>query len=188
MPRSTAQITGCSIAASPNGQCSDTMRSSSPRFSAWAANPWAVSASATAWSAVRNERCIASLPRRADRRGHGPAVLDADLLGHRLRLVARQLRERLAEQRDEQVVVPTGNSSAMSVVGHAIALRRATDTAALGALDGDLDVAAGGELVEVVASDVRVELEALGDLAAVTPSSVLVGEQVDVAARRITES
>ena len=56
MPRSTAQITGCSMAASPNGQWLLTMRSWLPRFSVWAANPWAVRASATAWSAVRNDR------------------------------------------------------------------------------------------------------------------------------------
>ena len=56
MPRSTAQITGCSMAAAPNGQWLFTMRSWLPRFSAWAAKPCAVRASATACSAARNER------------------------------------------------------------------------------------------------------------------------------------
>ncbi|MEZ5238440.1 MAG: hypothetical protein R2716_05665 [Microthrixaceae bacterium] len=52
IPRSTAQMTGCWAAASPNGQCSVTMRSLLPSFSAWAANPWAESASATVCSAA----------------------------------------------------------------------------------------------------------------------------------------
>ena len=46
----------------------------------------------------------------------------------------------------------------------AVALRRPPGARALGSLDGDLEVAAGGELVEVVAGDVRVEPELVGDL------------------------
>ena len=57
MPRSTAQMTGCSMAAPPNGQFLDTMRRPSPCRSAWAAKPWAVRASATACSAAWNDRC-----------------------------------------------------------------------------------------------------------------------------------
>ena len=57
MPRSTAQITGCWAAASPKGQCSATTAVDSPRSSAWAANPWAVRASAMACMAARTERC-----------------------------------------------------------------------------------------------------------------------------------
>ena len=109
MPRSTAQITGCSMAASPNGQCSDTMRSPSPCLSAWAAKPWAVRASATACSAVRNDARRAALRRGRGRAAHGAAMAwpysSADLLGHRLGLVVGQQRQRPAEQRHEQVVV-----------------------------------------------------------------------------------
>ncbi len=56
MPRSTAQITGCSVATSPNGQWLLMIRSWSLRLSACAANPWAVSASATACIADRSDR------------------------------------------------------------------------------------------------------------------------------------
>jgi hypothetical protein len=56
MPRSTAQITGFSIATSPKGQWLLTMRNVSLRPSVCAAKPCAVSASATACIAERNER------------------------------------------------------------------------------------------------------------------------------------
>ncbi len=56
IPRSTAQITGCSMATSPKGQWLLTIRSWLPRFSVWAAKPWAVRASATACSAERKLR------------------------------------------------------------------------------------------------------------------------------------
>ena len=46
----------------------------------------------------------------------------------------------------------------------AVVLRRPAGAGALGALDGDLEVAAGGQLVEVVAGDVGVQTELLGDL------------------------
>ena len=60
------------------------------------------------------ERALA-VGRAGHRRGHRAAVLDADLLGHRLGLVGRQQRERPAEQRDEQVVVPDGERRAIDL-------------------------------------------------------------------------
>ena len=61
MPRSTAQITGWSVATEPNGQCSLMIRSPlacSPA-AMWAAKPCAVRASATACIADRSDRCPA---------------------------------------------------------------------------------------------------------------------------------
>ena len=83
--------------------------------------------------------------------------------------------------------VPTGTSSDTSVVDAAVVLRGAAGTAVLAPLDDDVEVAAGRELVEVVASDVRVELEPLGDVCGGDTALVLVGEEVDLAARRIAE-
>ncbi len=60
------------MAASPNGQCSETMRSSSPCFSAWAAKPWAVSASATACSAGAERRGAGVAGRSPIDAGHAP--------------------------------------------------------------------------------------------------------------------
>ena len=68
-----------------------------------------------------------------------------------------------------------------------VALGGPAGAAALGPLDGDVEVAAGGELVEVVAGDVRVEPEALGHLGGRDAALVLVGEQVDLAPGRVTE-
>ena len=67
-PRSTAQMTGCSIATSPNGQWLLMMRSSLLRLSVWAAKPCAVSASATACRAGP-ERPVDARLRRARRCG-----------------------------------------------------------------------------------------------------------------------
>src|SRR5437588_866290 len=100
MPRSTAQITGCCTAASPNGQLSAMIASDPGRDSAWAANP------------------------------------DAGV----------------------------GRS-----------------------LDRDLQIPPGGQLVEVVASHVRVELEALGHFGGGHTHVGLPREQIDLAARGVAE-
>ena len=87
-----------------------------------------------------------------------------DLFGHDLGLRTRQLRESFAEQRHEQVVVAHGELERHVLLGHAVTLRRPAGTGTLGALDGDLDVAAAGELVEMMAGDVRMDREVLGHL------------------------
>ena len=95
MPRSTAQITGCSIAAAPNGQWFDTMRQ-------LAALSLGVGGEAVGGEGVGDrvqrgaERPLPALTRHRQR--HRAAVLDADLLGHLLGLVGRQQRQRTTEQ------------------------------------------------------------------------------------------
>ena len=81
----------------------------------------------------------------------------------------------------------TPTSSVHLVGDGAVVLRRATGAGALGPLDGDLEVATGGELVEVVAGDVRVQTELLGDLRRGDALRAVVGEEVDLAPGRITE-
>ena len=164
---------GCSMAAPPNGQCSETMRSPSPCFSAWAANPWAVSASATAWNAERNERCTASPCRRPpiDRaivRPYSTPTSSAIALAS----ARGQQRERPPEQRHEQIVVADRRARCILCLSVTrVTLRRPPGAAAVGAVDADFDVAAARELVEVMAGDVGVQLEAFRDLAGVTPRS-----------------
>ena len=80
----------------------------------------------------------------------------------------------------------TGTSG--SAVGDgAVVLRRAPGARTLGTLDRDLEVAAGGELVEVVAGDVGVQAELLGHLRRGDAVADLAGEQVDAAPGRIAE-
>ena len=186
MPRSTAQMTGCSTAAPPKGQCSETMRSSLPCFSAWAAKPWAVSASATACRAVRKDRGpLLSAPRAL---GHGAAVLDADLLGQGLGLVGGQgLESAVPSSVDEHVVVADGDLEVHLVRGRPVALGRPSGAAAVRALDADLEVAAGGQLVEVVAGHVGVQVEALGHLGGGHAVGALVDVEEDLPAGRVTE-
>ena len=161
MPVSTAHRTcGYCCAASPNGQCSATSVSALPRVSACAANPCAVSASATDATAAFTERWPSvGLHARRDR----PAVLVADLFGERAGLVDRQPLERPGEQRARGGRRGgAGTRGASSRGGGAVALRRPAGR--LVARELDVEVAAGRELLEVVAGDVRVEREALGDL------------------------
>ena len=160
IPRSTAQMTGCCWAADPNGHCSAMMASDPPRASAWAANPWAVNASATACSAARKERCALA---RRHVVGEREAVLVAHLLGHRLGLLGRHERERPAEQDDEQVVAAGRELELHLLVAGAVALRRPA-RAGVHLLDAHLQVPAGGQLVEVVAGHVGMQGEPLGHL------------------------
>ena len=88
----------------------------------------------------------------------------ADLLGHALGLGRRQQGQRPAEQREHDVVGLHRHLEGDLLGVGPVALRRAARALALRALDGDLEVAAGGELVEVVAGHVGVEAEALGHL------------------------
>ncbi len=68
-----------------------------------------------------------------------------------------------------------------------VVLRRATGAAVLASLDDHVEVAAGRELVEVVAGDVGVELEPLGHLGGGDTALVLVSEEVDLAPSGIAE-
>ena len=95
--------------------------------------------------------------------GHCLPVLLTDLFGHRLGLLARQQRQGLAEQRQHEIVAAHRHVD-RHVGDRPVALRRSAGTCALGTLDSDLEVAAGGEPIEVVAGDVGVEAELLGDL------------------------
>ena len=77
--------------------------------------------------------------------------------------------ERTTEQRQHEIVA--ANRELGDGVGDgAVVLGRPAGAAALGSLDRDLEVPAGGELVEVVAGDVGMQAE-LGrrPAAAVTP-------------------
>ena len=205
MPRSTAQMTGCSVATSPNGQWLLMIRSWSFRPSACAANPWAV------------ERVGHRLHRRAQRStpgvqrvagqsvGHRPAVLLADLLGDLLGLVVRQPVERPSEQRQQQIVAAHREVDVVHLSGIGddhVTLRRTTGTGAGDPAGDDLEISTRGELVEMVAGHVGVHAHLGGDhrggdtLSSTGVSSgarlgdaigVIAGEQVDRAPRRITE-
>ena len=108
---------------------------------------------------------------RVHARGEGQAVLEADLVGERLGLVGPERVERAGEQPAEQVVVlerereggveRTARGSASTA-----ARRRGPRRRSRGVRDLDDEVAAAGELLEVVAGDVGVQVEALGDRAA----------------------
>ena len=196
-PRSTAQITGWSVATVPNGQWSLMIRRPTPApadsaDAMWAAKPWAVRASATACIAERSERCPAARASPVRPGGHRPAVRGADLLGHRLRLGAGQAVERPAEQGEHEVVAAHRDAGVEGVGGDGdVALRGPTGAplAAAGAAADDLDVAAGGELVEVVAGDVRVHADLGGDRRRgdALRSGVVAGEEVDAPAGGVAE-
>ena len=118
-------------------------------------------------------------------RRHRTPVLEPDLLGDAARLVDREPFERTREQRGEQVVA-AGRERELRVVGrHAVALRRP----ARGSMPGELDVEvpAARELLEVVAGDVGVQGEALGDLGRGHAVGRAPHEEVDVAAGRVAE-
>ena len=73
----------------------------------------------------------------------------------------------------------------MSSRGGAVALRRPAGR--LVARELDVEVAAGRELLEVVAGDVRVEREVLGDLGGLHAVGAGPHEEVDLAAGRVAE-
>ena len=118
--------------------------------------------------------------------GHCLPVLLTDLFGHRLGLLAGQQRQRLAEQRQHEIVA--AHRHVDRHIGHrAVALRRAAGAGTLGTLDGNLEVAAGGEPVEMMAGDVGVQAELLGHLRRGDALVVLACEQVDAATGGIAE-
>ena len=169
MPRSSAHTTcGYCCAVSPNGQHSDTIvERPSLRLG-------------VRGEAVGGERVGDGGERGAHRpvalggvhpRGERGAVLEADLVGERLGLLGSERVERAGEQAAEQVVVLEGERERRVERAGEVALRRSAGARgpsppSPGRLaDLDHEVAAAGELLEVVAGDVGVQLEVLGDLA-----------------------
>ena len=161
MPVSTAHSTcGYRCAASPNGQCSETSVSDVAARLGVRGEP------------VRGERvgdrrdrglhravAFGRLHARRDR----AAVLVADLFGER----AAPRRPGAARARGRAGCASRssrrgGNARWVSSRGGAVALRRPARR--LVPRELDVEVAAGRELLEVVAGDVGVEREALGDL------------------------
>ena len=157
----------------------------------WAAKPWAVSASATACIAERSERCPAARASPVSPAAIARPYVGADLLGHRLGLVrgaAGRAPARAGPARGRRCAPARRRRR----VGDGdVALRRAPGPAAAGATAAadDLDVAAGGELVEVVAGDVGVDadLGGHGRRRDAVVAAVVAGEQVDPPAGRIAE-
>ena len=171
MPRSTAQITGWSVATVPNGQCSLMMRSPMP--AARRARRIHVGG-----EAVRGEGVGDGLHRRPQRPlpggqrvagepgGHRPAVLAPTSSAIASASSCGQPVERPPEQRQHEVVAAHRDAGVERRRGDGdVALRRAARPALTAAptRDDDLDVAAGGELVEVVAGDVGVHADLGGD-------------------------
>ena len=121
---------------------------------------------------------------------HRPPVFLADLLGHGLGAFARQQRQRLAQQRQHEVVAAYLHGAVEIDLGirwHPVVLARPARPGALGPLDDDLEVPAGGELVEVVAGDVGVHAEPLGHLRGGRTVLGVAGEQVDAASSGVAE-
>ena len=116
------------------------------------------------------------------------AVVEAHLLGERLGLLRRQQLQRAGEQRAEQVVAPGREVQRVVEIGDAVPLGRPPGgPGAVGAADGDHEVATRGELLEVVPGHVGVELEVLRDLRCGDAVGGVADEQVDVTTGRIAE-
>jgi len=122
--------------------------------------------------------------------GHRQAVLLAHFFRHRFGLVVRQQGQGTTEQRQHQVVAVHRHVAGEIHLGigrHPIVLAGPPGTGALGTLDGNFQVAAGGQLVEVVAGHVGVHAELLGHLRGGDPGGFLASEQVDATTRRVAE-
>ncbi len=118
--------------------------------------------------------------------GQRPPVLLADPLGHALGGQGSEHLEGLLEQQHQQVV-----ASGQQVEGGIVAdgpepLGRPAGAVAGGPLHGHLDVAPGGQALEVVAGHVGMEGEAGGHLGG-GRSRIGPDEQVDLPAGRIAE-
>ena len=94
--------------------------------------------------------------------GHRPAVLGADLLGHLLGLVVRETGKRAPEERQHEIVA-TYREVGERAGRRRVALRRASGATARETAGRDLEIAACGELVEMVAGVVTESSMALGD-------------------------
>ena len=181
-------MTGCSVATSPNGQWSLMIRRWSLRPSACAAKPCAVNASATAWIAERSDRWPAASsspvsPAAIARPYSAPtssAICSASSCG--------KAGQRPSEQRQDEIVA-AHREVGERAGGGGVALRRPPGAATGETAGRDLEVPAGGELVEVVAGDVGVDADLGGDHRRGDPvvAHVIADVQVDPAARRIAE-
>ena len=183
MPRSTAHSTGLVLLASPKGHCSATTAVVSPRSSAWAAKPCAVSVSATTCMAARTVRCP-SLGGHA--RGQGTPVLLADVRRHLLGLFGPEPVHGLAQESHQEVVAALHEAELQLLLHAEVALRG--PAGAGGVAPGlDPDVAPVDQPLEVVAGHVGVQRE--GAWRPRSPSLPGVGADVeeDVTAGRIAE-
>ena len=164
------------------------IRSRSLRLSAWAAKPCAVERVGHRLHrgphrAVPGVERLTGQPRR-----HRPPVLGADLLGHPFRVRRREQLERPAEQGEDEIVGPH-RELGDRVGDGVVALRRATRSPAGDAPGADLEVAPGGELVEVVPRHVGMDADLArnsrrGDAVV---GAVIAYEQVDPAAGGVAE-
>ena len=125
---------------------------------------------------------------RCDASREAAAVVEANFFGERLGFGDRQLLEGAGEQRSEQVVAPRRKIQRVIELGHAVLLRRTSGRArAVGATDRHYEVSTRGQLLEVVARHVGVELEPLGDLTRGDALGGVANQQVDVSPGRIAE-
>ena len=183
MPRSTAHSTGYCDAASPNGQLSATTAVVGALVLGVGGEPVGGQGVGDGVHG-RPQRPLAVAGRHLP--GELASVLLADPLGHALGGQGSEHLERLLEQEDQQVV-PTGQQIEGGVVADGPeALGRPAGPAAGGPLHGHLDVAAGGQALEVVAGHVRVEREAGGHLGGGRPR-VGPDEEVDLPSGRVAE-
>jgi len=119
--------------------------------------------------------------------GELAAILLTHLFCHRLGLLHRDQRQGSAEQRDQQVVALQWRFEPGGQTGHPVPLGRAARAALMGSIHEDVEVAPGSQLVEVMARHIRVEIELFSYLSGGYAVVVLSGEQVDMAAGRVTE-
>ena len=185
MPRSTAQMTGCSMAA--GAERAVVVDDAQLVAALLGVGGEAVGGEGVGHGVQRGAERALPVGAPPSAGGHGPAVLDADLLGHRLGVGRRQAGQRPAEQGEDEVVGLHRHRQRHLLLVGPVVLRRPTGPAALAALDGHVEVAAGGQLVEVVAGHVGVEAELLGHLRRRDAPLVLVGEEVDLPPGRVAE-
>ena len=120
------------------------------------------------------------------RLGHGPSVFAAYLLGESLGCVGAEQAERLAEKGNEDVMVANLDFEAHLGVADAVALRGPPRSSGLRL--GYFEVACAGQLIEVVASDVGVEVESGSRFGSGDAVFTLVCIEIDVAPGGIAES
>ena len=96
--------------------------------------------------------------------GQGAAVLLAHPFGHAFGSHRSEELERLLQQQDQQVVAAGKEVEGRVVADGPEALGGTAGPVACGALHGHLDIAAGGQSLEMVAGHIGMEGEAGGDL------------------------
>jgi ATP-binding protein involved in chromosome partitioning len=137
-----------------------------------------------------NGQLVSGVVGCADLRGQLPPVLASDVLGHSGDAVGRHTADDPDQQVDELVVAPGREVEVDPLLGHLVALggsSRPRAAPSVPAPVGHLDVPLVGELVEMVASDVRVDAEDLGDATAGQGLGRLADGDVDGSPGRISE-